>query len=239
MKAHQVSDKCVMIDIDNIIKTKLNPIHQNLKNFQPFNSLLKELPEQIMACNFIREDDCVLELGGSIGRNSCVINTILKNKNNHLVIEPNIIEADKLKKNRDNNNLGFNIEICAISDIPLYSRGWLTHTTQVPRSIPVKTLTYKEIKNKYNQNFNVLVIDNEGNFVKMLKSFPDILNNIKLILIEHDFNSVEDLNYFNDVMKNNKFELTGKYLKNEKYGPGMAWGDGVIGDPIFVSAWTR
>jgi len=28
-----------------------------------------------MACQFIREDDRVLEFGGSLGRNSCVINT--------------------------------------------------------------------------------------------------------------------------------------------------------------------
>jgi len=228
-----------MIDIENTIKQKLNPIHQNLKNFNPFNSLKTEIPEQIMACNFINENDCVLELGGSIGRNSCVINTILKNKNNHLVIEPSIQEAEQLKKNRDNNNLGFNIEICAISDIPLYSRGWYTYTNQVAGSVPVKTLTYKQIKDKYNLNFNVLVIDNEGNIVKMLKSFPDILNNIRLILIEHDFNSAEDLNYFYSVMKANKFNLTEKYLKNDMYGPGNNWGDGVIGDPIFVSAWTR
>jgi len=228
-----------MINIDSTINSKLIPIHQKLKKFYPVEDLKNELPEQIMACIFINENDCVLELGGSIGRNSCVINSLLKNKNNHLVIEPSFTEAEKLKKNRDNNNLGFNIEICAISDIPLYSRGWYTYTYQVAGSVPVNTLTYKQIKNKYNINFNVLVIDNEGNFVKMLKSFPDILNNIRLILIEHDFNSSEDLNYFYKIMVNNCFNLTAKYLKNDKYGPGDNWSDGVIGDPIFVSAWTR
>ena len=225
--------------IDNIVNTQLKPIHDKLNQFQPKYELLREIPEQIMACTNINSDDCVLELGGSIGRNSCVINSILKNKSHHLVIEPSINEARKLKNNRDNNNLGFLIEESAISDVPLYSKGWYTFTTQINGSVKVNTISYNDIISKYNLNFNVLVIDNEGNFVSMLKSFPNILDGIRLLIIEHDFNSMDDLNYFYKIMKSNNYEISSTYLKNDKYGPGNNWSDGVVGDNIFVSVWSK
>ena len=226
-------------EIDNILNTIVKPIHNKLINFQPKEQLINEIPEQIMACVNIRPDDCVLELGGSIGRNSCVINSILNDKAQHLVIEPSITEAKKLKFNRDNNNLGFLIEESAISDAPLYSKGWYTFSTQIPGSVKVNTISYNDIVSKYKLSFNVLVIDNEGNFVSMLKSYPNILDGIRLLIIEHDFNSMDDLKYFNDVMKSNQFSNKSNYLKSDKYGPGNNWGDGVIGDPIFVSVWEK
>lgn len=185
-----------MFNIDNVYLHKLLPIHQNLKGFEPQTELNNEIPEQLMAVEYIRPDDCVLELGGSIGRNSCVINSILNNKENHVVVEPSKKEAEKLRRNRDNNNLKFSIEESAISNVQLYSRGWSTFTTPVKYSVPVNIISLQELRNKYNVNFNVLVIDNEGNFVSNLKVFPDILQNIRLILIEHDFNSKEDLDFF-------------------------------------------
>lgn len=227
------------IDIDNIVSTTLANIHSELHNFVPLQELQREIPEQIMACKFIKEDDCVLELGGSIGRNSCVINTILKNKQNHVVLEPNTVEASKLLINKQNNDLQFQIEQSALSNIPLYSKGWRTYPMPVYGSVPVKTITYEQLKIKYNITFNTLVIDNEGNFVSTLKTFPSILDNIRLLLIEHDFNSMEDLNFFNKTMLENGFRLEGKYMKTDKYGPGNRWPHGVIGDLIFVSAWVR
>ena len=77
-------------EIDEIVFKKLKPIHEKLTHFQPIEQLCNEIPEQLMACQFLREDDCVLELGGSLGRNSCVINTILNDKTKHVVIEPSL-----------------------------------------------------------------------------------------------------------------------------------------------------
>ena len=218
---------------------KLFTIHNTLQ-FTPNKDQLKhELPEQLMALKHIHPDDIVLELGGSIGRNSCVINSILNNKNNHVVVEPNLDEATKLEFNRDINKLEYMIETSVISDIPLYSKGWRTYNRPVSGSIQVPNLTYDQFYNKYNLKFNVLVIDNEGNFVENLKTSPNILNNIRLILIEHDFNSVEDLEYFTKVLKDNGFTLTDTHNKTDKFGPGMNWSDGIKTDPIFVSAWIR
>lgn len=226
-------------EIDKIMVEKLLPIHNKLINFSPYSALKQEIPEQLMTCKLIRENDNILELGGSIGRNSCVINSILKNKNKHVVIEPSIIEANKLIINRDQNKLDYQIEISAISSHRLYSKGWLTYKENVSGAKEINIINYNDLYNKYNIPFNVLIIDNEGNFVDMLKSFPNILDNIRLLIIEHDFNSESDLDYFNQTLKKNNFTMTTKYMKNAKYGPGMNWSDGIISDPIFVSGWER
>ncbi len=46
-----------------------------------------EYPEQFLTVRFIKPDHCVIEIGGNIGRNSCVISKFLNNSNNLLVIE--------------------------------------------------------------------------------------------------------------------------------------------------------
>lgn len=218
------------------LKNRLFKIHDSLKFI---GNLKTEIPEQLMTLKHLDPNDCVLELGGSCGRNSCVINYVLKNKKNHVVVEPGKRELAILKNNRDNNNFEYQIENSAICDKPLFSLGWRTYHKQVPRSVPVNVLTFDEFKMKYNLVFTTLIIDNEGNFVNMLKAFPNILENIKLIVIEHDFNSFDDINYFNKTLTDNNFKLVDKMLKTDEYCPGERWGDGVVGDPIFVSVWKK
>jgi len=227
------------IDIDAIFDGVLKPIHASLQSFTPQSELMREVPEQITVCAHLLPTDCVLELGGSIGRNSCVINSILEDKTKHLVIEPSVSESQRLALNRSNTKCGFHIVTSAVSNVPLFLKGWHTFEKPVPDSIKVNTVTYPELQSKYNMNFNVLVIDNEGNFVKMMKAFDTILDNIRMVIIEHDFNSLDDLNFFKSTMTNSGFNMTSQYLKTDKYGPGDNWVDGVIGDPTFVSVWKR
>ena len=218
---------------------ELKNIHKHIKFKNRKQLVAKELPEQIMACKHIEEDDVVLELGGSIGRNSCVINYILKNKTNHVVVEPSQREMAELKYNRQVNNFGFHIEESAISKVPLYSKEWYTIKTPQKGYVKVPTISYEDLIAKYNLSFTALVIDNEGNFVDNLKDFPTILDGIKKLIIEHDFNSNSDLNYFNKIMTSNGFTMVDKHLKTDIYGPKMKWRDGVRTDPIFVSVWKR
>ena len=44
-------------EIDEIVFKKLKPIHEKLTHFQPIEQLCNEIPEQLMACQFLREDD--------------------------------------------------------------------------------------------------------------------------------------------------------------------------------------
>ena len=101
-----------------------------------------------MIINHIKPDDCVLELGGSCGRSACIINHILSNKEKHVVIEPSANELHVLTLNRDTNNYKFQIENSAISGQPLFSRDWQTYNSHVPGSVPVKVITYRQLKDK-------------------------------------------------------------------------------------------
>lgn len=213
---------------------QLEIIHSKL-NFT--GNLKSEVPEQIMTAKHLQSDDCVLELGGSIGRNSCVINSILTDKTKHVVVEPSKSELNILLKNRDSNTLGFQVENSAISNKQLYSKRWHTFEKPVKGSVPVNCITYDEFRQKYNLPFNVLVVDIEGNFVKMMKDSINILDNIRMIIIEHDFNTEDDYEYFKTTLENKGFECKDIYSKTEKYGPGMRWSDGLQSDPIFVSVW--
>ena len=213
---------------------QLEIIHSRL-NF--IGNIKTEIPEQLMTAKHIHPDDCVLELGGSIGRNSCVINSMLSDKIKHVVVEPSRVELDILLKNRDCNNLGFQVENSAISNKPLYSKHWYTFDVPVEGSVPVNCVTFDDFKQKYDLPFNVIVVDNEGNFVNMIKESIQILDNIRMIIIEHDFHTEDDYEYFKSTLKAKGFECKDVYSKTDEYGPGMQWPDGLQSDPIFVSVW--
>lgn len=220
------------------LEHRLAARHRSI-NFINKNELNRELPEQLMALKHIKPTDVVLELGASIGRNTCIISSILNDSSNLVTIEPNKYERVSLESNRKMNNFKFKIEPNVLSEFPLYSRGWHTYKTPVPESIRVGNITWENLQKKYNLNFNVLVIDNEGNFVDNLRSYPNLLDNITLLSIEHDFNSEEDINYFSNTLKEKGFIMADKFMKDQKYGPGISWKHGIKSDPIFVSVWKK
>ena len=192
-----------------------------------------------MTVKYLKSTDIVLELGGSCGRNSCIINYILENKSNHVVIEPSINEIYNLENNKLNNNFKFHIENSAISNKQLYSLGWNTYDYQIKNSKPVNIINYEKLLNKYKLKFNVLIIDMEGNFVEMLKSFNNILDNIRLLIIEHDFKNIDDYEYFKYMMNDKNFKIVDKYFKGLKFAPDLNWIDGLKEDNIFVSVWKK
>ena len=50
----------------------------------------------------------------------------------------------------------------------------------------IETVTYEEFCNKFNLNFNVLVVDCEGCFCDVYESMEEQINNFDKILIEFD-----------------------------------------------------
>ncbi len=115
-----------------------------------------EYPEKILAVMFVNPDDCVLEIGGNIDRNYCVISKILNDSNNLLVIESDPLSVSKLEENKNINSLNFKIEGSAISKIPLIQNRWNTKT-QINGIILenwkiVNTITWNGLKQKYNMN---------------------------------------------------------------------------------------
>ena len=169
-----------------------------------------EYPEQLLSVMFVNPGDCVLELGGNIGRNSCVISKILKDSNNLLVIESDPLSVLKLEENRRINALNFKIEGSAISKIPLIQNKWNTKpliNDIVPEAWKiVNTITWTELKLKYNMNFNILVVDCEGALYYMLKDEPEFLNGFETIIIENDFTDIKHKEFVDEEFKRYNFK---------------------------------
>lgn len=209
----------VTTDIDNdLIDYKIEKIHSNLKI--KYGTFYDELPEQIMAIKYLTGNEKVLEIGGNIGRNSLVIGYILNNNNNNFVTlesDPDI--AKQLIENRDLNNLKFYIEPSALSKRKLIQKEWNTIVSDVLLDgyKNVNIISYEQLKNKYNINFDTLVLDCEGAFYYILMDMPEILNNIKLIIMENDYHNIEHKQYVDNILKNNNFYVD--YSEAGGWGP--------------------
>ena len=183
-------------------------ILKNVHNFLIINhgDKKEEYEEQLMCLKYIKPDDKVLEIGGNIGRVSCILSCILKDENKQLVVlESNKDFIPQIKENKDKNNFKFNIESSALSYQRLFQRGWVTFTESELQNThglkQVDTINYKELESKYNITFNTLVVDCEGALYHILKDNEGILNNINKIIIENDFNSQDKKEYVDSLFK--------------------------------------
>lgn len=201
------------------INKTLNDIHSKL--ILRHGSFLEELPEQKIALSYLTGNEKVLEIGGNIGRNSLIISYILGNKNNNnlLVLESDNEIFNKLKENRDLNNMNFLLENSALSNRKLIQSGWITvpSDTLMEGYKPVNTITFNEIKSKYNIDFDTLVLDCEGAFYYILLDMPEILENINLIIMENDYTYINHKNFIDSQLKTNNFYVD--YSESGGWGP--------------------
>lgn len=195
---------------------KLQEIHNKL--IFKHGSLSSEYPEQLMSVMFLKGHECVLEIGGNIGRNSLTIATLLNNQNNLVVLESDINIAKQLKENKRINNYIFHIVPKALSYKKLIQKDWIT----LPSDIllegykPVDIITFEELECKYNLKFDTIVADCEGALYYILKDNPDILNNIDLILMENDYWDIIHKHYVDALLLDKGFHRV--------YHQGGGWG---------------
>lgn len=172
-----------------------------------------EFPEQKMAINFLTGRECVLELGGNIGRNSLIIASVMKNNPNpaskFVTLECDVEIARQLTENRDLNNFDFQIETSALSIRKLIQKGWDTvpSETLLPNYKWVNTITFNELQAKYNVIFDTLVLDCEGAFYYILMDMPEILTNIDLIIMENDYMDISHKAYVDSVLDKSGFTV--------------------------------
>lgn len=206
---------------------RLNEIHKKVTLLH--GDINCELPEQLLSANFLPSDAKVLELGADVGRNSCVIGTILEDSSQMVSVEPRLEAIPYLTANRDHNGLNFHIEPSAVSMVPLLQQGWSTIPSEVdlPGYTRVNTITFDELMLKYGIDFDTLIVDCEGGLYYILKDDPSILSNIKLIIIENDFASDEHQRFVVDKFRENGFEV----IHNE--GPPYR------GDNSFYQVWSK
>lgn len=196
---------------------KLEVLHQTL-NIQ-FGSIKDEYPEQLMTMKYLDEDSVVLEIGGNIGRNSCVISSLLNDDKNLVVLESHPDIVKQLESNRDINKFKFHIENSALSMVPLIQKDW---NTKVSSTVPVgwikiNTITFEELEEKYGLKFNTFVLDCEGAFFKILVDSPECLTNVHTVIIENDFTDINQKKYIDSVLNN--YGLHSVYKEAGGWGP--------------------
>jgi FkbM family methyltransferase len=159
------------------------------ENDNLINHFENEVDEQYFAYKYIEENDIVLELGGRYGSVSVVINSLLNNKNNQVVIEPDTDIIDALTKNRDNNDSNFIIVNKFISNKnkKLITDGYSTRIIDNnDKNNNQLQITYQQFKNMYPLKFNVLIADCEGCFYEFILMLGNDLNNYNKIIYEED-----------------------------------------------------
>ncbi len=214
--AQCLSSPLEAVSIDQA-KHKLETIHSKLHLVH--GSLAEEYPEQLMAAMYVSKNAKVLELGGNVGRNSCVIASILKKSKNLVVVESSSESAKLLQENRDANKLQFHIEASAISKVPLVQSGWKTVPSKVdlPGHTRIKTISYAKLKKKYGIKFDTLVVDCEGALYNILVDDPKMLKNITTVIIENDFDDLQHMLYVQNLFKQNGLQCV--YNEAGGFGP--------------------
>ena len=201
----------------NNINNKTQSIQSNLK--LKYGSFNDELPEQQMVVRYLTGNEKVLEIGGNIGRNSLIIASILQDNANFVTLECDINIATQLKENRDLNNFNFHIENSALSNRKLIQKGWDTIPSDIlqPGYKWVNTITLNNLKNKYNIEFDTLILDCEGAFYYILIDMPEILNNINLIIMENDYWDITKKNTIDEILLKNNYYID--YSESGGWGP--------------------
>lgn len=172
------------------IPPKLKQIHKSLKLHG--GTFQQELPEQKMTLNHLSPDAKVLEIGANIGRNTLIIASILKDETQFVTLECNPKIFKKLEHNRTINNRKFHTENSALSKNQLFNKGWQTfHVNNKPKdAVEINTITWQQLVDKYNIQFDTLIADCEGALYYILLDFPEMLDNINMIIMENDYHNI-------------------------------------------------
>lgn len=221
------SDNRDLAEIQRQGKERLEYIHSQANLIH--GKFAYEYPEQLLTAMYLPGEAKVLELGSNLGNNSIVISSILIDSKNLVTLETREEAVKCLIENRESNNLKFNIEWAALSEVPLVQKGWNTIPSNYDLEgwFRVNTITFDQLEEKYNLTFDTLVVDAEGALYQILMDKPDLLTNIKLIIIENDFACQEHCFFVLDLFRQNGFDLI--YNEGPKY----------YGENAFNQVWRR
>lgn len=148
--------------------------------------------EQRLAKKYIQPEHVVLELGGRYGSVSCIINSKLGCKKNHVVVEPDQRVWNALERNCCMNNCEFHIIKGFISNKKLgltnldSAYGYGTTSIENAES-DILSFTLKEVEQTFKLKFNTLVADCEGFLEMFFDENPDFYDQLNLIIFEADY----------------------------------------------------
>ena len=152
-----------------------------------FNSKEIEYVEQFMSEVYVEENDKVLELGARYGSVSIVTNRKLKNKTDHVVVEPDETVWSSLEQNKNTYNCEFQIVKGVLSETPKYLKpdGYCTRQTGDSNDKLVPNISLNDINHI---QFNVLIADCEGALESFFDEYPFMYDQVNKVLMEEDGN---------------------------------------------------
>ena len=175
------------------------------KNGNEVNITTYENTEQWIAETFIEEDAIVLELGGRYGVVSSVINKKLKNKKNHVVVEPDPAIFKILQRNlllNDADPICYNGTITQGPQyIELLDEG--TNTRYQPCACDSVIVHHKNLRDLIEETglqFDTLVADCEGCLGVFFDENLEYIPNFKMITMEYDYSSEIDYDKINKIL---------------------------------------
>lgn len=194
--------------LENEAVEKLRSINE--KSSFKHSSLDQEIPDEIMAIMFIKKNAKVLEIGTNIGRNTFIISSLLEDDTNLVIVTMEYNINNRLQKICENKQRNFHVENSPLSKKILIQHGSNTYVTEDLSQIPdgftvVPTIDWETLKNKYQIEFDTLVLDCEGAFYQILVDMENILDNIQTIVIENDFTDIEHKRYVDQVLSRRGF----------------------------------
>ena len=193
------------------------PALTNYKFRGLFATNIYEKEERKYLKKYLDPESKVLELGACLGVVSCLTNRLLKDPNNHVVLEanPNLIKW--IEKNKLLNNSKFNIENSIISNkekndfyisdiIVISSKKLITNN-----KVEINGITIPQLENKYGITFNTLIMDIEGGELDFLQENRLSINKFNTIFMEiHPFNNIltiEEANECENILVSQSFRI--------------------------------
>ena len=143
---------------------------------------------------YLRPDAKVLELGACLGVVSGITNQLLKNPEQHVVVEANPALIPWIERNRDQNDAKYQVEHCIISEEKeitffiddIIVLGSTKRSQGRPVKIPGKKII--ELEASHGFQFDTLIMDIEGGELDFFESNKEKLGQFRQIFMEvHPF----------------------------------------------------
>lgn len=176
-----------------ITKTKKNTnqfLNENNKRVNPY---YHEMLEQYLITKWVKPTDVVLEIGARYGIASYTIQTILNDKKNHVIVEPDSKIKDALKLNKKTFKMRFKSCFKVIANKPQYfyeiennGLGNYTLNEKKDGAIRIPRISSKAFFHKYNLPFNVIVVDCEACFCSFFAENEKFVMGLDMIIVEVD-----------------------------------------------------
>lgn len=131
-----------------------------------------EREERDLVKRHLNGNETVLELGGFVGVVACVINSLLREPERHVVVEVLDKYAELLRRNRNGNCAKFHVVSGQL--VETSGRMWRDWYDRP------KDVTIAELESKFSLHFDTLVMDIEGAEFDLIDQYPEFFENPSL-----------------------------------------------------------